>query len=350
MRAMKKITILFLLISFCGGSNAVIEETKAVEESSTTASTSTTTTLFSPKFPEDFYTADEIVVFTDEFDKQLYEKYFVEKFLDSSTANEYKFYEVAYGYDDCIEVFFEAFEEEADSAEEQNLLTEEYCTRTVVIETEKVFTYPLMRSEINNSCKEDFNSYMNSYNLNMVDIKEKLKIETLWNEMIFGKYNNQIKIDEDAIKLKIKNQKKILKEYNLSEILFQLNSGEKLLSKYNLILENIKNSGFENSANLFSISDSSKFGGEIGWINQNQLNDKLINEIENLKIDEFTKPIQTGGGYLVIKLNNKRKKEKKLNFESAFKQMVLEEKNRQLNQFSLIYFNKIKQNIFISEK
>ena len=198
--------------------------------------------------------------------------------------------------------------------------------------------------------QDDFKSYLTNYNLNVSDIKEKLKIETLWNEMIFKKYSNQIKIDEKKIKDKIKSQKKILKEYNLSEILFQLNSGEKLLSKYNLILENIKNSGFENSANLFSISDSSKFGGEIGWINQNQLNDKLINEIENLKIDEFTKPIQTGGGYLVIKLNNKRKKEKKLNFESAFKQMVLEEKNRQLNQFSLIYFNKIKQNIFISEK
>jgi len=168
MREMKKILIFFLLISLCGGSSAVIEETKAVEESSTTISTSTTTTLFSPKFPEDFYTADEIVVFTDEFDKQLYEKYFVEKFLDNSTANEYKFYEVAYGYDDCKEVFFEAFEEKADSVEEQNLLTEEYCTRTVVIETEKVFTYPLMRSEVNNSCKEDFNSYMNEFILSYI--------------------------------------------------------------------------------------------------------------------------------------------------------------------------------------
>ena len=196
----------------------------------------------------------------------------------------------------------------------------------------------------------DFSSYLINYNLNVPDIKEKLKIETLWNEMIFKKYSNQIKIDEKKIKNKIKSQKKILKEYNLSEILFQLKSGEKLSDKYKLILKNIKNSGFKNSANLFSISDSSKFGGEIGWINQNQLNDDLINEIENLKIDELTKPIQTGGGYLIIKLNNKRKKEKELNFESAFKQMVLEEKNRQLNQFSLIYFNKIKQNIFISEK
>ena len=198
--------------------------------------------------------------------------------------------------------------------------------------------------------KDEFNSYLINYNLNISDIKEKLKIETLWNEMIFQKYNNQIKIDKEKIKTKIKNQKKILKEYNLSEILFQLDPDEKLLDKYNLILQNIENSGFKNSANIFSISDSSKFGGEIGWINQNQLNDNLLKEIENLNIDKFTKPIQTSSGYLIIKLNNKREKEKELDFERTFKQMITEEKNRQLNQFSLIYFNKIKQNTFISEK
>ena len=204
--------------------------------------------------------------------------------------------------------------------------------------------------KLNFENEDEFNSYLINYNLNISDIKEKLKIETLWNEMIFQKYNNQIKIDKEKIKTKIKNQKKILKEYNLSEILFQLDPDEKLLDKYNLILQNIENSGFKNSANIFSISDSSKFGGEIGWINQNQLNDNLLKEIENLNIDKLTKPIQTSSGYLIIKLNNKREKEKELDFEITFKQMITEEKNRQLNQFSLIYFNKIKQNTFISEK
>ena len=204
--------------------------------------------------------------------------------------------------------------------------------------------------KLNFENEDEFNSYLINYNLNISDIKEKLKIETLWNEMIFQKYNNQIKIDKEKIKTKIKNQKNILKEYNLSEILFQLNPDQKLLDKYNLIIQNIENSGFKNSANIFSISDSSKFGGEIGWINQNQLNDNLLKEIENLNIDKLTKPIQTSSGYLIIKLNNTREKEKELDFEKTFKQMITEEKNRQLNQFSLIYFNKIKQNTFISEK
>tara|TARA_Y100000590_G_scaffold410197_1_gene503034 strand:+ start:452 stop:1387 length:936 start_codon:yes stop_codon:yes gene_type:complete len=198
--------------------------------------------------------------------------------------------------------------------------------------------------------KDQFNSYLISYNLNISDIKEKLKIETLWNELIFKKYDNQVKIDKEKIKKKIKSQKKILKEYNLSEILFELNSGEEPLDKYNLILKNIENSGFKNSANIFSISDSSKFGGEIGWINQNQLNDNLLKEIKNLKINQLTRPIQTSSGYLIIKLNDLRDIEKELDFERTFKKMITKERNRQLNQFSLIYFNKIKQNIYISEK
>ena len=150
--------------------------------------------------------------------------------------------------------------------------------------------------------------------------------------------------------LHLKNQKEVLKEYNVSEILFQLSSDENLTDKYNLILKNIENSGFKNSANIFSVSDSSKFGGEIGWMNQNQMNDNFLKEVEKLNINQLTKPIQTSSGYLIIKLNNKREKEKELDFEKTFKQMITQEKNRQLNQFSLIYFNKIKQNIFISEK
>ncbi len=198
--------------------------------------------------------------------------------------------------------------------------------------------------------EKDFISYLAKYNLNIDEIKEKLKIETLWNEFIFSKYNSQIKIDEKKMKQKIKNQKKYLVEYNLSEILFELNSDELLLDKYSLILKNIKEKGFKNSANIFSISSTAKFGGEIGWVSQNQLNEVFLKEIKLINTDEFTKPIQTTSGYLILKLNDKKETEAEVNFEKEFNKMVIEEKNRQLNQFSLIYFNKIKKNIFISEK
>ncbi len=204
--------------------------------------------------------------------------------------------------------------------------------------------------KLNFKNEKDLISYLSGYDLKIDEIKEKLKIEALWNEFIFSKYNNQIKIDEEKIKKKIKNQKKYLVEYNLSEILFELNSDEKLPDKYDLIFKNIKEKGFKNSANIFSISSTSKYGGEIGWISSNQLNEVFLKEIKLINVDELTKPIQTSSGYLILKLNGKKEIEAELNFEKEFNKMVIEEKNRQLNQFSLIYFNKIKKNIFISDK
>ena len=198
--------------------------------------------------------------------------------------------------------------------------------------------------------ESEFNLYLEKYNLNLSDIKEKLKIESLWNELIYKRFKAQIKIDEEKLKKKLSSQKNLLTEYNLSEILFELNANETLENKYNLILKRINESGFKNSANIFSISSSSKFGGDLGWISETQLNEVLLKEIKSINTKSLTKPIQATNGYLILKLNDKREKKVKIDFNKALKQMISEEKNRQLNQFSLIYYNKIKQNIFISEK
>ena len=203
---------------------------------------------------------------------------------------------------------------------------------------------------LNFSSEKEFHLFLKKYNLNLPDIKEKLKIETLWNELIYNRFNAQINIDEEKLKKKLSLQKNLVTEYNLGEILFELNSSEILEKKYNLILKNIKESGFKSSAAIFSISDSSKFGGDLGWINETQLNEVLLKEIKSINVNELTKPIQAANGYLILKLNNKRQKEVKINFEKTLKQMIKKEKNRQLNQFSLIYYNKTKQSIFISEK
>ena len=203
---------------------------------------------------------------------------------------------------------------------------------------------------LNFNNENDFALYLKRYNLDILEIKEKLKIETLWNELIFKKFSNQINIDEEEIKKKIKIKKNVLTEYNLSEILFELKSNETISYKYELILKNIKNTGFKNSANIFSVSESSKFGGNIGWVNDTQLNEILLKEIKLLNVKDITKPIRTINGYLIIKLNDKREKEKEIDFDKALKHMIVKEKNRQLNQFSLIYYNKIKHNIYIDEK
>ena len=208
--------------------------------------------------------------------------------------------------------------------------------------------------KLNFKNKDEFKIYLSNFNLKLKDVNEKLKIETLWNQLIFDKFNGQVTIDakkiEENLKKQILHNKNYIEKYNLSEIFYKLEANENLTNKNNLILNSIKNNGFQNTANLFSLSDSSKFGGNIGWIDKTQLNEKIVAEINQIKSGQLTNPIEINNGFLILKINKKEKIEKKINFEEELNKLIALEKNNQLNQFSLIYFNKVKQNIYISEK
>ena len=200
--------------------------------------------------------------------------------------------------------------------------------------------------------EKDFINYLESYKLSYKDVKMKISIEAAWNDLVYKRYSNNIIINEEEIK---KNIKKLINNnnkqyaYSLSEILFTSDKSENAENTYQLIKKSISEIGFKNTANIYSESDSSKHGGKIGWINEGQLSELIKKEIVKLKIDEHTRPITVPGGQIILYLNDKKQQERKLNFEEEFKKQILFEKNKQLNQFSKIYFNKIKKNSTISE-
>lgn len=205
---------------------------------------------------------------------------------------------------------------------------------------------------INN--EEEFEEYLLTHKLKISDVKEKLEIEAIWNEFIFTKYKDQVKIDEDKLRKILKEQidsgNQIQKNYLLSEIFFNEKNTENLTNKYNQINESIIEIGFENTANKYSQSDSARNGGNIGWVKESQLSEVIKKQIINLKIGENSEIITLPGGFLIIKVNEIKKEKVEKNFEEELKKFILYEKNRQLNQFSIIYFNRIKQNAEYSEK
>ena len=210
-----------------------------------------------------------------------------------------------------------------------------------------------LSKKLNFRNQEELNKYLLNFNLDIDEIKEKLKIETLWNQLIYDRFIDQVSINEkklrDYLKTEIEYSSNQLYEYHLSEILFELKENETPEQKYNLIIANIEESGFKNASNFYSISESSKFGGEIGWINKMQLSKSIIKEIEKIEVGKLTRAIQVGNNFMILRINDKRKINKKINFDEELKKLIIFEKNKQLNQLSLIYFKKIKQNIFISE-
>ena len=201
-------------------------------------------------------------------------------------------------------------------------------------------------SRLNLKSINEFEIYLKGYDLKINDIKKKITIDALWNELIIQKYKTRISINESEIKEEIlKNSKVQSKEYQLSEIIFEVKNKEEIKKKYNEVVKSINEIGFENSAATYSFSETAKIGGDIGWINENSLNDNIKRNINSLKIGDITKPIVLSNGILVLKLINTKNSETTINMEVELKKAINYERNRQLNQYSKIYYNKIKKNL-----
>ena len=221
------------------------------------------------------------------------------------------------------------------------------------IEVEQTFMKELITSSFQKLGFKDLESFkihLDNNSISFENFKNKIAIDSLWNEIIFFKFQKKIKIDKDNLRKQIIEKKdKEIKSYLLSEIVFNVDEKLNFENKYNQIKEDIFEKGFDNAALLHSISNTSNSGGELGWIEENSLNSKLQKAILKLNIGEITEPIIIQGGFLILKLNNTKKIKNRVNVEVELKKLIAKETNQQLNQFSNIYFNKVKKEIKINE-
>ena len=151
---------------------------------------------------------------------------------------------------------------------------------------------------------EDFKKYLIINDVDFENVKNKLEIEALWNELILIKFSSRIKINKKKLRNRIENNTKFLKLYLLSEIFFEVSNLKELDIKFQEISQAINNKGFDFAALKYSMSSTSNLGGKLDWINENSLNKKIRAEIKNLKINDFTKPINVPGGFLILQIND----------------------------------------------
>ena len=214
---------------------------------------------------------------------------------------------------------------------------------------EKLLKDLLKKLELNQNEFQNLLVQNKSYTLN--EIKEKLKIDILWNDLIYYLFNKQIKIDKSLMSNKIDEVKsEDRKQYLLSEIVFKKKQDQSIDKHINKIRESIKEIGFNNTANIFSIADSSKFGGKIGWVDESNLSETIIQKLKIIDKNQYTDVIQIGNNYLILKIDEIKINKMAIDKKKALKNLIQFETNKQLNQYSKIYFNKISVNYSINEK
>ena len=206
-------------------------------------------------------------------------------------------------------------------------------------------------SSIGLSNLDEFINYLLQNEMSLEKVKKKLTIEIAWNDFIMNNFQNQIEIDknqiiEDLEKLSEKKVDNLL----LSEIIFTIDKKKELVSKYDEIKKSINDIGFEETARIYSLSDSKKNGGNLGWIYKNQLSQEIKDGINEINIGDFTKPIVTSGGILILKLNDIKTENFKVDKDKQLKKMIEFETNRQLTRFSTLHYKRIYNNAEIYEK
>ena len=201
--------------------------------------------------------------------------------------------------------------------------------------------------ELNFQNLEDFKFALSKNQINFENFREKLITDILWNQIIFSKYINNLVVDEEKLKNQIKNTNKKVISFYLKEIIFEASSVTEINTKYNLIKNDINELGFEGAALKHSISNTSSNGGNLGWIDDQSISNEILNELKKISVKSITEPIRISSGFLILQKFDEKEIEKNFSVEEQLKKLIDYEKNQQLNNYSNLYFNKVKKNIKI---
>ncbi len=196
---------------------------------------------------------------------------------------------------------------------------------------------------------ETLKKICNSNELNFSIVENQMKTELLWNSLIFYLYKNRISINLNEIEeqLKLSQNKNEIEEFLISEIVLERVENDKVKSRIEEITSQIETEGFEAVAMKSSISNSATKGGDLGWLNENQISKKFRSNIINTPIGSLAEPILMNEGILIFKLRDKRKVKNETDLEILKNQLVTTEKTKILNMYSTSHYDSLRRSVSI---
>jgi len=199
-----------------------------------------------------------------------------------------------------------------------------------------------------NNINVDLDTLKNIFITNGIDfsiIVDQIKTELLWNSFIFEFYKNRLSVNLEEIDDEIKKieKKKVINEFLLSELIIGLVEVGKLEATIEEVKSKINDEGFDKAALEMSIAESAIRGGDLGWINENQITQEFKSKIINTSIGNISEPIFLPEGILFFQLRDKRTVETFLNIDDAKEQLIKAEKNKILKMHSLTHYENLKR-------
>ena len=197
--------------------------------------------------------------------------------------------------------------------------------------------------------KASLEKILNKNDLEIDDLKNHISIEIKWNRLVYGIYQNKIKIDQESVNKQLEeySRKKSSYEYLLSEIIVPVSESQNPNDVYQKVKAKLIGEKFENVAREISISQTRDSGGKVGWVSEKTMAEIVIKKIKDLNVGEITAPILIPEGIMIIKLNNKRKIKNEIDKKQLKRNIILNERDKVLRTYSKMYLNKLKSNTMI---
>ncbi len=197
--------------------------------------------------------------------------------------------------------------------------------------------------------KDEFKKYLETLDLDFDKVYKKIEIEAVWNQMIYSKYRDKVIINQEKLKKKIRENSEESEVFLLSELIYDFKNQEEIREKYQKISMDIQSIGFKEAVIKYSNADSKNNFGLIGWVNKNTLSKIIKEKLVNLNIGEITEPILIPAGALILKIDDKKLEKLDFNLDNELKKIIQYETNTQLNNYSVLYYNKVKNKLTVNE-
>ncbi len=208
-------------------------------------------------------------------------------------------------------------------------------------------------SYLNKVASNDIELFKEKFINNSIDYQiflNEIKIELAWQKLIYSKYSDKVKIEDNLIEdeldqlLRKENNQN---EYKLSEIEIEITKENKL-NKINQVLKEIDTFGFAETARKLSVSPTAIDNGNLGWVNEKSLSKQMNKVLIKMKINEISEPITKLNIVSIFKIIDKRIFKIENNNIDDLKEGLINQKTNELFKlYSNNYLSKIKNSSFI---